>query len=93
MGLSLSMSNRLPTGSTSNRCVCSPQGRARRPFGDRAVRNAAPALVRQEAEHLALLFALQQVVLVLHGNELRPAVQLGSVLHLRKLPGPHRRRA
>src|SRR2546426_8289993 len=32
MGWSLSMSNRRPTGSTSNRRVCSPQGRASRPL-------------------------------------------------------------
>jgi hypothetical protein len=44
--------------------------------------DAADALVGEEAEHLALFFAVDQVVLVLHGVELRPAVRLGHVLHL-----------
>jgi UDP-2,3-diacylglucosamine pyrophosphatase LpxH len=31
-------------------------------------------LVGEEAEHLSLLFAVDEAVLVLHGDELRPAV-------------------
>src|SRR3954467_6479103 len=54
---------------------------------------AADRLIGEQSEHLALFLALHQVVQVLHGYELGPAVQLGDVLHLRKLPGPHRRGA
>ncbi len=57
----------------------------------RAPRNASYALIGKQPEHLALLLALHQVVQILHGHELGPAVQLGDVLHLGELPGPHRR--
>src|SRR3954453_416280 len=61
--------------------------------GERAPRDRADALVGEQAEHLALLFAGEQAVPVLHGDELGPAVALGGVLHLREPPRPHRRRA
>lgn len=66
--------------------------------GDLAARERAPrddtdAGVLAERVHLALLLALEQVVLVLHAHEGRPAVQLGDVLHLGELPCPHARRA
>jgi hypothetical protein len=46
--------------------------------------------VGEQAEHLALLLPRQQVVLILHGHEGRPAVAVGRVLHGGELPGPHR---
>ena len=42
-----------------------------------------------EGVHLALLFAVEQVVVVLHTDELCPAVLLSGVLEQRELPGPH----
>jgi hypothetical protein len=39
--------------------------------------------------HLALFLAVQQVVVVLHADEFRPAVPLGGVLQQGELPGPH----
>ena len=72
-------------------CVRPRAGQAA--LGKRAVRDAADSLVGEQAEHLALFLALHQVVLVLHGDEPGPAVQVGDVLHLGELPGPHRRGA
>src|SRR5687768_6170459 len=48
-------------------------------FCQRTPRNAAYALVGEEAEHLPLFLTLHQVVLVLHGNEPRPAVQIREI--------------
>ena len=45
-----------------------------------------------ELVHLPFLFSVEQVVVVLHANELRPPVPLGAVLHLCELIGPHRTR-
>ena len=59
------------------------------PPAERRPRNQAHARRIAEGVHLALLFAVQQVVVVLHTNELRPAVLLGRVLQQRELPGPH----
>jgi len=50
-------------------------------------------LVGEQAEHLALFLALHQVVLILHGDEPCPPVQVGRILHLGELPSPHRRGA
>lgn len=49
----------------------------------------ADARVVAEAVHLALLLAVQQVVVVLHADKLGPAVLLGRELQARKLRGPH----
>jgi hypothetical protein len=46
-------------------------------------------LVGEQAEHLALLLAGQQAVLVLHGDERGPAEGGGGVLHLGEAPSPH----
>ena len=62
-------------------------------LGERAPGNAANSLIGKEAEHFALFLTLHQVVLVLHADELRPAMKLGRLLHLGELPSPHRRRA
>ena len=51
--------------------------------------NAAHALVQAERDHLALFLAVDEVVVVLHGDELRPAVQLCRVLRLGELPREH----
>ena len=40
--------------------------------------------------HFALFFALNQVVLILHADEARPAVQIGGIQRLGELPGVHR---
>jgi hypothetical protein len=39
-------------------------------------------LIGEEAEHLALFLALHQVVLVLHGDEPGPPMEVGHILHL-----------
>ena len=54
-----------------------------------APRNAPHPLVEAERNHLALLLAVDQVVVVLHGDEPGPAVRLGGVLRLGELPGEH----
>jgi len=54
-----------------------------------AYRDEANASVVTEAIHLTLFFTIQQVVMVLHADKLRPAVPLGSELHLRELHCPH----
>src|SRR6266699_882017 len=61
--------------------------------GEGAPRDRSDTLVGEQAEHLALLLALHEAVLVLHRDEPGPAVQTGQVLHLGELPGPHGRRA
>lgn len=67
-----------------------PEWASQPPFGEGTPWEAGYALVRKEPEHLALLFPLDQAVLVLHGHKPRPAAQLGGVLHLGELPGRHR---
>src|SRR5690606_36532674 len=63
------------------------------PASERTPRDHSDALVGAEWHHLALLLAVEEVVVVLHADELGPAVGLGDVLRLAELPGPHRRRA
>ena len=46
-----------------------------------------------ERQHLALLLAIDQVVVVLHRHEPRPPVPIREVERLGELPGPHARRA
>lgn len=53
--------------------------------------NDAYAFRLTEGQHLPFFFAIQQVVMILHGNEASPAVKGGEVESLRELPGIHRR--
>ena len=46
-----------------------------------------------EAHHLALFFAVEEVVVVLHGDEAGPAVEVGEIEGLGELPGVHGRGA
>ncbi len=66
---------------------------AQRPGQQAAVQgrpgDQADAGLVAEGVHLALLFAVAERVVVLHGDELGPAVDLGDVLHLRELVRPH----
>src|SRR5674476_1536941 len=55
----------------------------------RAPRDAVHALEVQEREHLALLLAHDQAVLVLHRDEAGPAAEVGRVLHRGELPRVH----
>ena len=57
--------------------------------GERAVREHAHALIDAERDHLALLLAVQEVVVILHRCEARPAVPLGGRLRLGELPRRH----
>lgn len=41
------------------------------------------------AHHFALFFAVDEVVVVLHGDEFVPAVAVGDVLQGLELPGGH----
>ena len=52
-------------------------------------RNQANTSVVAESVHLTLLLAVEQVVVILHADELGPAVLLGAELHAGKLRGPH----
>src|SRR5436190_3466429 len=66
--------------------------------GKKAAREGAPrdnadALVDALRDHLALFLAVEQVVVVLHRDEWRPAVALGDSLGLRELPRVHAARA
>ncbi len=47
--------------------------------GERAPGNHADAFVPAEREHLALFLAVDEVVVILHGDEPRPAVQVGEI--------------
>ena len=42
-----------------------------------------------ERQHLALLFAVDQVQMILHRDEARPAMHLGDVQRRLELPRPH----
>ena len=67
---------------------------ARQPAaGQRAPRHDGNALRGAQWQHLALLLAMQQVVVVLHGDEARPAMPVGQIQRLRELPREHGRRA
>ena len=59
----------------------------------RAPRNHADALLAAERHHLALFLAVDQVVVVLHRDEPRPAVRVRRGEHLHELPREHARRA
>ena len=57
----------------------------------RAPRDDANALVGAQGQHLTFLFTVQQVVVVLHADETRPAIGVGHMLGGGELPCPHRR--
>lgn len=59
------------------------------PAAQRRPWDKTDARVVAEAVHLALLLAVEQVVVILHADELCPAVALGDELHARELRGPH----
>ena len=54
--------------------------------------NDAYAFRLTEGQHLPFFFAIQQVVMILHGNKAGPAAQLGKIECLGELPGKHGRR-
>ena len=60
---------------------------------ERAPGNDADAFGLAKRNHLALFFAIEQVVMILHGNKTRPAVQVGEIERLGELPGVHGRGA
>ena len=57
----------------------------------RAPGDHADPLGGAQAHHLSLFLAVEQVVVVLHRDESRPAVQVGQVQRLAELPRVHRR--
>jgi hypothetical protein len=59
------------------------------PARERAPRQDADALVDALRDHLPLLLAVDEVVVVLHRDEPRPAVALRDRLRLRELPRVH----
>ena len=66
--------------------------------GEDSARERAPgehgdAHVEALRDHLALFLAVEEVVVVLHRDEPRPAVTVGGRLGLRELPGVHAARA
>src|SRR3954469_14334557 len=60
---------------------------------ERAPRDDPDALVEAQRDHLALLLAVDEVVVVLHRHEPRPPVARGDVLRLRELPREHAARS
>ena len=61
--------------------------------GERTPGQHADALVDAERKHLALLLAVDEVVVVLHGHEAGPSVLIREEQCLGELPRVHRRRA
>ena len=59
------------------------------PLRERRPRYQAHSCQIAEFVHFPLFLAIEQVVLVLHGDEFRPAVLFGAELHEGKLVGPH----
>jgi hypothetical protein len=57
--------------------------------GEGAPGDDADLLVLAEGHHLALFLAVEEVVVVLHGDEARPAVGVGEVEGFGELPGEH----
>ena len=55
----------------------------------RTYRNETNTSVVAEPVHLTLFLAVEQIVVVLHADELGPAVLLSGKLHPRKLDSPH----
>ena len=63
------------------------------PARQRAPRNDPDAFVLAQLEHFALLLAIDEVVVILHGDEPRPAARVRQVQRLGELPGRHTGRA
>ena len=61
--------------------------------GQRTPRNERHALVNTQRIHLPLFLAIDQIVVVLHGHETVPALFLGFIEGLGKLPSRHATRA
>src|ERR1700734_3848603 len=51
------------------------------------------ALRLAERHHLSFFFAIEQIVMILHGNESRPSVAIRKIQCLRELPRVHGRRS
>ena len=71
---------------------CPPVGvpiSGKKPARQRAPRNQSNTLVKTQRDHFPLFFAVDQVVVILHGDKALPAVFLGQVQGLGKLPGGH----
>ncbi len=63
---------------------------ARQPAtGERAPGDHRDLLILAEGQHFALLLAIEQVQMILHADEGRPAVGARGVEHLGELPGVH----
>src|SRR6202166_1638809 len=60
---------------------------------ERTPRKYANALGLAERHHLSFFFAIEQVVVILHGNESRPPVAVRKIQRLRELPRVHGRRS
>ena len=69
-------------------CLRSPRVSASS-SGKRTPRVHAYFAVKAERHHLVLFLPVNQVVLVLHGDELRPVIALGDVLETLELPRVH----
>src|ERR1019366_5007660 len=57
--------------------------------GERAPRDHADPLLDALRDHLPLLLAVYEVVMIMHGDETSPAIALGDMLGLGELPGEH----
>src|ERR1700683_300809 len=51
------------------------------------------ALRLAERHHLSFFFTIEQIVMILHGNESRPTVAIRKIQRLRELPRIHGRRS
>src|SRR5687767_13308879 len=56
---------------------------------ERTIWNHTDLLLAAEGEHLPLLFAVDEVQVILHRDKAGPAVLLGDVQRLLELPRPH----
>src|SRR5271156_6207453 len=54
-----------------------------------AIRDDPDLLLATERQHLPLLFAVDEVEVILHRDETGPAILLGDVQRLLELPGEH----
>lgn len=57
--------------------------------GNRRPGDAADACIGAVRDHLSFFFAVDEVVVVLHGDELVPVVLVGDVLEGLEFPGCH----
>src|SRR6185436_8116715 len=80
-------------GAGGLRLLSAPAAPAEETPGERAPGHTAHALRDAERDHLALLLAVDEVVVVLHRNEPRPAAAVGGGQGLGELPGGHAARA